>query len=381
MRLESSFSPRKQRRAPSPASRVAKILRGASAPAAIIALLLAPQSGVASKISDAVTAGNDASISNGFNVSLDLGEVFVLEASWQLLDTDSGTFNSFTGGGDLKLTKAFDLDLLADFAPRTGGIATTGFSLTPTFELDEGDDFYTSFSLPMFIEHYDVETTQLITACHKSGRMSCAKPSMQQANLDLRLNQLAAGIAVEQGVHDATFVGEIMVDRYSDTSALSLFGRELKGGGRMSFNQVGGLLPSFPVLFQTKTSAAYKLRFGRDNWFTLKPLVSESHLVYEANHGHGDTIVAKVVAGFWKTFEVTAGYQVLFDRSFDTSASPPVATPNTIHYGLIGFAFLFGKDPTPPDPVASSEAGAPRDDPDSANPDDEASAPVATAAP
>jgi len=47
----------------------------------------------ASKVSDVVTAGDDSSISNGLQLSLDVARPLTVEASWVLLDTDAGRTN------------------------------------------------------------------------------------------------------------------------------------------------------------------------------------------------------------------------------------------------------------------------------------------------
>jgi hypothetical protein len=313
--------------------------------------LCVPSTVRASMVSDGVTTSPypEASVSNALNLSLDLAEPFTLEASWQYLETDTGKLNTISIGGDIKFGGKFDLDALADFAPRTAGVRTIGVSLIPTYELDEGDDFYTSFSLPLLLENYDILQQERIRLCmlRKKPPPGCALMRPVGATEDDKVNQLGLGLVVEQGIFDLTVLAEFTTNFYDDKAAIGALGREIaRGVGVIKFNQIGGLLPTFPVKHEGKLQLAYKFRFGEESWFTLKPVVSGQHLIYEADHGHGEVIVAKIVATFAKTIELTAGYQVLLDNEVDTtmpganSSNPPLQS-TTIHYAIVGLGWIF----------------------------------------
>jgi hypothetical protein len=311
---------------------------------ALLALLNAPTA-LASKLSDAVTAGDDSSFSNALQASIDLADPLTLQGSWQLIDTDTGKYNTFAVGGSLHLPKHFDLDLMFDLSPRIHGVQSLGFSATPSLEIDEGDDFYTAFTVPLAAEAYDIRFADYGAACANSPRKALCERLLSgtgtRLNADSKLTQFSGGLVVEQGIYDLTLSLEFVGDHYTDRNTVTILGRQFRGT-QVRFNAVGGLLPTFPVLWESKLLASYKLRFGEDGWFSLKPLISAQHLEYEANHGHGTVLVAKIIAGFAKTIEVTAGYQVLIDDELDNSVKPPTEQTVITHYGVVGLAWLFG---------------------------------------
>src|SRR5262249_21343280 len=147
---------------------------------------------------------DSTTVSNFLSLSLDLAEPFTLEASWQLLDTEAGRYNTFSIGGDIKLSSSFDIDALIDFAPRTAGVRTFGAALTPTYEIDEGFDFYTSFSVPLFATNYDILQSERVRVCAllKRNTANCASRPGVTATADEKVNQLAGGLVVEQGIYD-----------------------------------------------------------------------------------------------------------------------------------------------------------------------------------
>jgi hypothetical protein len=342
-----------------------KVMRFASLRTLACTLLptLTTSTALASKLSDAVTAGDDASISNAFQSSIDLADPFALEASWQLLDTDTGKFNNFALGGDIRPSRAFDIDLLLDFAPRANGVRTFGLAATPSFELDEGDDFYTAFSVPLAAENYDIIFADYRDACTRARYPLRCQRLLRDlnvgANAESKLTQFSAGLVVEQGIYDLTLSIEGVGDHYADAqNTLTVLGRQFRGTA-VRFNAVGGLLPTFPILWEAKVTAAYKLRFGDDGWFQIKPLISAQHLEYEAQHGSGNVLVAKVTASFARTIEVTAGYQGLFDDELDTSVRPARDIPSTTHYVVVGVAWLFGQGRRQESDVSSAEDRVP----------------------
>jgi hypothetical protein len=329
--------------------------------AVLFAFTLLSRGASASKISDGVTAGiNESNVSNIFNLSLDVVDPFTLEASWQLLDTDTGRFNNFALGGDIKIGRSFDLDLLLDFAPRANGVRTFGLTLTPTVEIDEGDDFYTALSLPLLSDRYNIIQSEHRSACLLGRRpLLCAGIANATAQVDI--TQVGVGLTVEQGIYDGALLAEIGANRYSDKAALRAFGREFSlANVPIRFSQIGGLLPTFPVLYEAKLLASYRFRFGEGSFVTIKPVASFTHLVYEADHGHGEIITAKLVGTIAKTIEITGGYQVLLDDEADPSGASSASNQIVIHYAVISVGWLFGaKDDVALPPLSEEESKPP----------------------
>src|SRR5579862_9196219 len=133
-------------------------------------VLFSTSTAYGSKVSDAITAGDDGTLSNSLTLSIDVAKPFTLEASWLLLDADEGRFNTFIAGGDIRFNKQVDVDVQLDVAPRTNGVQSVGVTLTPTIEFDEGENFYTALIIPLLGEKFDIRYSDYADACMRAAR-------------------------------------------------------------------------------------------------------------------------------------------------------------------------------------------------------------------
>ena len=331
---------------------------------AVAALFAAPPAH-ASKVFEEVTLGTDSSVNNALGLNLDMSDLFTLEADWTYLFMDTGPTSTFMLGLDTKFTDAFDIDVQGTFSPRQNGVAEEGILLEPTYSIDETGALSTALYLTLSANHFDVLSSDLSTACQRSGKHCGGNQGGggRSVTTDFQIDQLGASIGALQsiaafsvGAHGTYYV-------YGDK------GGNLKLLGRNFISHVGSLLPTFPERYELGATADYTFGGKPKGAFKLRPSVNAAYMLYEAGQGSGVILSAKLTAAL-HGWELSAGYQVLLDDSIDPATS--VSTAQTTQYAILGLAYRWGRVDKKDNTKDSDDSGDDDDDSDESDDDEPA---------